>query len=165
MSVVTPADLLRRVAADLVAWTTDYKKTVNVAEDAYDALYQLATSPGGVRLVLNWEGETNLSDVPDVFMVAQRIAVLVGVHEGMDVDPGKVVHTATADRPALLDLTAQVRARMLSQLWDTGTTGRYWLYKGAEVARLPAGDPLRAYRLTFEIETTQAAVTDRAVSA
>lgn len=165
MAIVTPALLLKRTQADLEAWVAAIKGRVDVAADELHALLILADSPGGVRLVLAWAGEENLSPVPEVFMVAQKVSVFVCASAGLSVAPGEMAHTATATRPALLDLVAQVRARMLSQKWDAETTAQLWEYKGAEVARMPDGIPLRAYRLTFTLDCTQAAVTDRDVPA
>lgn len=168
MSVVTPADLLRRVAADLTAWAGDIKGYVEVADDelsALDALTTLGSSPANCHLVVSWEGEKNLSDVPDVPMMEQTVSVLVSAHRGLAATVGKHQHTDTASRDSLLELVAKVTARMLGQTWDAVTTDSWWRYKGAAVARLPDGTPLRAYKLTFTLDCTMAAITDHTVSA
>ncbi len=165
MATVTPADLLRRMKADLATWATANKAEVSVAEDALSALEILADSPGRCRVVLNWAGERNLSNVPDLFMFEQTVEVSLAAAKDMAVAPGGSVHTAPAFKGSLLALLQSLKAYVLGQTWDAGTTGQNWQYRETRIAGLPGGMPLRAYTMTFAIETAPAAVTDHAVSA
>lgn len=165
MADVNPNDLLARFFQDLQPWVESQKGTCHLAVDELHALTLLNESPAGWRVIVSWDGEENLSEVADIFMVEQRVTVFVSSDPGLTADPDKNLAFASATRSALLDLVADVRKRVQSQTWDGGTTAQYWRYQGAAVARLPNGIPLRAYRMTFAIDTTQPAVTDRTVAA
>lgn len=165
MATVTPAELLRRMKADLATWATANKAEVAVAEDALSALEILADSPGRCRVVLNWAGERNLSTVADLFMFEQTVEVSLASAKDLAVVPGGSLHTATAFKGALLGLLQSLKAYVLGQTWDAGTTGHIWQYRDTRIAALPGGMPLRAYTMTFSIDTAPAAVTDHAVSA
>lgn len=149
----TPAALLNELADDLKPWVEGKKGTLSVARDPYHFLELLAESPAGWRAVLHWDGDANLADDPQTgAFCPQKISVGVTANLGLTAEAGQSLRKASASRPALLTLLAEVRDRVRGYAWPDEITGRYSLYKGTEAIVLPdSGIPLAGYRLTFEL--------------
>lgn len=150
----TPDALLAELQGDFEPWVAARKGQLCLARDPWHFLELLAESPAGWRTVLHWDGEANPGDVPEAgdFCV-QRLSLGVTANLGLTAKPDQSLVKATAARPALLQLVAQVRERMRAYRWPEGITQGRALYKGADVIELPGsgGIPLAGYRLNFEL--------------
>ncbi len=161
-----PDKLLRAIKTDLATFAASNKAVVFACQDEYSALMQLASAPQGFIIVINDDGDTNASEIDELYMVTAKVRVSVGFNPGLHMDKGDPVllPEAGTNRPSLLAMIASVRTRMLEQTINTGdplTAESVWRYTGRAPTRLPGNVPLRAYSMTFELNTTLAATTLR----
>lgn len=149
----TPDSLLSELRTELEPWVRAKKGDFSVARDPYHFLELLAESPAGFRVVLHWDGETNPGDDAQAgCFPAQKISLGLTANLGLTAKPDESLHKASAARPALLRLLADVRDRMRGYTFPDETTARFILYKGAEAIVLPdSAIPLAGYRLNFEL--------------
>lgn len=161
--ILDPDKLLRAVRTDLLAFAEAHPAEVFACEDEFSAMMKLASAPDGFVIVLNDDGDENISDHEGLYMVNARIRVSVGCNPGLGMDAGDAMllpEPGEDGRMSLLAMVALVRTRILEQTMVTGTpatAANVWTYRGREIARLPGGVPLRAYRMTFTLNTTFAA--------
>lgn len=131
------------------------KQDVSVAKDPWHVIEILAASPRGLRLVVHWAGEEPLGEEPMAPLSTQRVEVIVGYALGLKASADAALVENTADRPSLLKIVADVRARVLGMVFsEMDASEGLFRYRGAEPVETPEGVPLAAYRLKFELDAS-----------
>lgn len=160
---MTPAELLTLVHDDLQVFASTRGGLVSLAADPYNFLEQLAESPVGFKLVVQWAGDDNRTASADEGVFAdQIIEVGVSVATGLTLRPeAALIATRPGGAPALLtlvgDVGLRIRSMVISRPVEQDCEPRFH-YLGAKPVVLPDGVPLRAYALRFSITAAPAPV-------
>jgi hypothetical protein len=153
---MSPAELLTLVHDDLKVFVSTRGGVVSLAADPYNFLEQLAESPQGFKLVVQWAGDDNRTQSADEGVFAdQLIEIGISVNTGLTLKPeAALIATRPGGAPALLALVEDVRFRIrsmvISRPLQQDCEPRFH-YLGAKPVVLPDGVPLRAYSLRLSI--------------
>ena len=149
-----PDEILIAVEKDLKRFAESQpgvRARVQTATDPWHVLELLATGPNGRLIVVNWDGDTNISEFPQVAINEERLEVIVGHNLGLTSDPGATLTRGTEERPGLMRFMYEVRQRVRRLTLDPENTSTCFEYKGTEPMTMPDGIPLAAFKARFEI--------------
>lgn len=160
---MTPAELLTLVHDDLKVFVSTRGGVVSLAADPYNFLEQLAESPAGFKLVVQWAGDDNRTGSADEGVFAdQLIEIGISAATGLTIRPeAALIATRPGGAPALLTLVGEVSLRIRSMVISRPTQQDCeprFHYLGTQPVVLPDGVPLRAYALRFSITAAPTAV-------
>lgn len=158
---LSPADLLKLAHDDLADYATAAGARLVVAPDPLLPLEMLLDGPAGLLIALHWAGEHPAAEQMDnLAVVTHKLVATVGHKLPPTAKPNLGLMETLGERAALLKRVADVRGRIFSLLMPAEVTDRQWRYAGTEPVDL-AGNPLAAYRISFELDAAMAYDTAR----
>lgn len=162
MDPLRPDQLLKTLFDDLTLWGQSNKALVSIAQDPYHFLELLAEKPTGVRVVVHWDGDSNLTEHPlGGAICSERFKIGLTGNLGLTAKPSEALVKDSSTRVALLHLLSDLRDRVRGLVFPADATEQYVLYKGAQPLVMPDGIPLSGWELNFELTSALPAVVYR----
>jgi hypothetical protein len=152
------------IESDLQGWVppSGAKVALSIASDPFEVLEILADSPAGVRVILLWKGDDDLSQGTPIGIVDNHLEITISHNRGLKVRSGQSLYQSSATRPSLIALLDSLRARLrsLGFMEDDGSISPME-YKGCDPVVTPEGLRLDAYTLRFQVTGALTVVPDR----
>jgi hypothetical protein len=144
--------LVKAVHDGLLPHVKSVRGALRVATDPMQVLELLLWAPRGVLVVLSWAGDNGTDDAGEDHVARQGLDVTVGYALGLPADAGLDLFKNRLERPSLLKLLDDVRAKVLAMVLPEDVTAERFEYGDCKGVTLPNGTPLAAYRFTVYIE-------------
>lgn len=147
--------LLEPLRANLATWVPTQKGAFFFSRDPLETLSLLAESPGGFRLVMQYESDAPTGgEQPGYFNPVLRtvISMVVSFNPGLaPVKDGKILK-GDATRASLMNIVSTVRKRMLAYRWDTALVDNGQLsYESTNPYEMQDFLPFAAYQMRFSM--------------
>lgn len=148
--------IVNLVYKDLEPWAKAKKGTLCGARDPLEMIEILTIHPLGFKVITGFDGDGAPEDGSDDMISDNKIAVIVGVNLGLDIDRTLGVFRSKGERVNLLRLMSQCRARILSLRFsgEGEDNGEVLRYGGSTVVTMPNGFPLAAYKMLFYLDAS-----------
>jgi len=145
-------EILEALRADLEPWVKTKRGQLSIALDPWNVLELLVNGPQGFQVILHWGGDDATGDQPAEPLADNTLEVIVGYNLGLNARPDLALVKNLPERPSLLKLVNDVRARVLSYVFPPDVTMQTPEYAGCKPVTLPEGIPLAAYK--FQVKLT-----------
>lgn len=152
-------EIMEALRKDLDGWVKERRGVLSVARDPWDALDVLINGPQGVQFVLAWGGDDSLGEQATEPLAGNIIELTVAYNLGLSAGRDAALTENKVDRPSLLKLTNDARARLLAYVFAANDEPQVLEYGGTQPVTLPEGIPLAAFRIravvpqAVEVET------------
>ncbi|MCX6908055.1 MAG: hypothetical protein NTY01_08435 [Verrucomicrobia bacterium] len=154
MNAINPADILRKIEADIRPWCVANKANLSLATDAWNVLELLAESPAGLRVILHWEGDDDAGSHESAGIVENTIKVVLSHNRGLLAAPGANLTEGRAGQKPLYELLSDLRSALRAIEWPDRIASKRLFYKGSKSVIAPDGLPLDAREMTLTLHTT-----------
>ena len=136
---------------DFDGWVKERRGTLTVAKDPWHALEILCTGPQGIQFILGWGGDEPEGELPQDPLGNNVIELTVAYNLGMEADRDAALMKNRDDRPSLLKLVNDARARLLAYVFAADEEPQFLAHAGTAPVTLPEGLPLAAFRIRATI--------------
>jgi hypothetical protein len=141
---------MRALFEDMQPWVKQQGGALSMTDNQWDALQILINGPAGMQMILVWGGDDAKGDQPQSPLADEIIELLVGYNLGLQAEPGAALIKNKPNRPSLLKLVNDARARLLAARFPEGETEQALEYMGTPPVAVD-GMPLKAYRIRAKL--------------
>jgi len=136
---------------DFDGWVKERRGTLTVAKDPWHALEILCTGPQGIQFILGWGGDDTEGDQAQEPLGDNVIELTVAYNLGLEADRDAALMKNRDNRPSLLKLVNDARARLLAYVFAADDEPQFLAYGGTTPVTVPEGLPLAAFRIRATI--------------
>ena len=144
-------EIIENLRADFAPWVAKNRGVLTIAKDPWHALEILCNSPQGLQFVLGWGGDEPEGEQPQEPLGNNIIELTVAYNLGLEADRDAALMKNRENRPSLLKLVSDARARLLAYVYAADDEPQFMAYGGTSPVTLPEGMPLAAYRIRATI--------------
>ena len=140
-------EIIENLRADFDGWVKEHRGTLTVAKDPWHALEILCNGPQGIQFVLGWGGDDTVGEQDQEPLGANIIELTVSYNLGLEADRDAALMKNRDNRPSLLKLVNDARARLLAYVFAADDEPQFLAYGGTTPVTLPEGMPLAAFKI------------------
>lgn len=144
-------EIIESLRADFDGWVKERRGTLTVAKDPWHALEILCNGPQGIQFVLSWGGDDTEGGQDTEPLGANVIELSVAYNLGLEADRDAALMKNRDNRPSLLKLVNDARARLLAYVFAADEEPQFLAYGGTTAITLPEGLPLAAFKIRATI--------------